>query len=164
MITALQNLSVVLKKAESYADEKGIPHSKILEAKLADDMAPLPSQVQRASDAVKGTITMVTGCENTVWEDNETTFEQLQARITKTVEYLQAVKPEAMNEKEDAEVIIKRPFGEYKFTGTSCVLQMGLPNVYFHCAAAYNIVRQAGAPIGKLTWLMGGDALPSKKY
>ena len=39
--------------------------------------------------------------------------------------------------------------GELHFEGQSYLLDFVLPNVFFHCTTAYNILREAGTDIGK---------------
>ena len=60
------------------ADENGINHSELLDARLIEDMAPLTSQVQRVSDTAKGTAVRVGMVENVAMPDEETNFDQLQ--------------------------------------------------------------------------------------
>lgn len=52
--------------------------------------------------------------ENEAWEDNETTFEQLYERIDKTLAFLEKVKPETFEGKENAEVVMTAGPKEYK--------------------------------------------------
>lgn len=53
LIRGLNNLSAILKKGADYANEKGIPESKLLGTRLFEDMQALPFQVQRVSDGCK---------------------------------------------------------------------------------------------------------------
>ena len=139
-IRSLTNLAAILKKGEAYADEKGIPHSKLLESKLVDDMANLVYQVQRSSDTSKGAAVRVTGIEPVAMADTETTFEDLHARIQKTIEVLQAVEPTSMDGKEESPVVLKTGSGEYTFTATNYLLNFALPNFFFHVVTAYDIL------------------------
>jgi hypothetical protein len=139
-IGSLTNLSAVLKKGEAYADEKGIPHAKLLEARLVGDMAALPYQIQRASDTSKGAAVRVAGIENVAMADNETTFEELQARIHKTVEFLKTVEPTSMDGKEESQVYMKTQAGDLKFTAKTYMLHFAVPNFFFHVTTAYGIL------------------------
>jgi hypothetical protein len=139
-IRSLTNFAAILKKGEAYADEKGIPHSKLLESKLVDDMANLVFQVQRVSDTAKGAVVRVAGIEPVVMADTETTFEDLQARIQKTIEVLQAVEATSMDGKEESQVVLKIGSGAFNFTATNYLLNYALPNFFFHVVTAYNIL------------------------
>ena len=151
----LNNLSALLKKGETYADENSIPHSKILEARLAPDMKPFTYQIQRVSDTAKGFVVRVAGTDPVSMPDNETTFEELQARIAKTIEVLKGVSEESVNGKDESEIVLKMPKREYKFTGKSFVLDYAMPNFFFHVNMTYALLRKEGVPVGKMDYLGG---------
>lgn len=54
-----------------------------------------------------------------MWEDDETTFAQLYARIDKTLAFIRGVNAESFVGKEEAEVVMKLPNKDYHFTGES---------------------------------------------
>ena len=91
--------------------------------------------------------------EPVAMEDNETTFPELQARITKTIEVLEKVDPKSMDGMEDGEVVLKVRDGEKKLTGRNYVLNYAIPNFYFHLCMAYAILRKEGVPVGKADYL-----------
>ena len=139
-IRSLNNLSAILKKGEAYADEKGIPHAKLLEARLVDDMQALPYQIQRCSDSAKGAAVRVAGVQPVAMADNETTFEDLQARIQKTIDFLKSVETTSMDGKDESPVVLRTAAGEVNFTATRYLLDFALPNFFFHVATAYGIL------------------------
>lgn len=149
ILRTLRNLSDILKKGETWANEKGIAHSELLDARIAPDMAALPFQIQTASNTAKFIAVRVAGVANTPWEDEEKTFDELQVRITKTIDFLEALKREDFDAKEEIEVV----FRDRKFTGLSYVNVYALPNFYFHVVTAYNILRMKGVDVGKLDYL-----------
>ena len=152
-IRALNNLSEILKKGEAFADEKGLKHKELLEARLYEDMGPLTSQIQRLSDTAKFVAVRVGQIDNVPMEDNEVSFADLHARIEKTIGVLKSVSPEQMAGREDAEVILKVGGNEVPFTGTSYILGFAIPNFYFHVTTAYDILRHKGVPVGKRDYL-----------
>jgi hypothetical protein len=155
-IRSLTNLSAILAKGEAFAAEQGIDPADLLATRLADDMAPLPAQVQRACDSAKGTATRIGGVENKVFPDEETTFVELQARIANVIAFLQAVPRAAMEGQEDKAVSLDLPDGRsIPFTGQSFALGFALPNFFFHVTMAYALLRHRGVPIGKLDYLGG---------
>ncbi len=149
LIRTLNALSAILKKAETHANDKSIPHSELLEARLAPDMAALPFQIQTVSNTAKFISVRIAGAENVPMEDKEETFGELQARITKTIEFLNAVKREDFDGKEDVEVSMR----DYRFTGVGYLTTFALPNFYFHATTAYGILRMKGVDIGKLDFM-----------
>lgn len=113
----------------------------------------LPYQVQSCSNTAKFLAVRVGGMENVVLEDNETTFDQLQARITRTIEILQSVDPSSLDGKEDEEVIMETGMGNFRFTGQSYVSEFAIPNFHFHLSTAYCILRHLGVDIGAFDYM-----------
>lgn len=151
----LTNLAAILAKGEAYASETGITADDLLSTRLIDDMAPLTAQIQRVSDSAKGAMVRLGGVENVAMPDDETTFAQLQARIARTLEFVQGVPREAINGKEDAEVVLTFPNGEFRFAGIDFARSFVLPNFYFHVTTAYALLRMRGVPVGKIDYLGG---------
>ncbi|PYE90431.1 DUF1993 domain-containing protein [Phyllobacterium leguminum] len=152
-LRAFANLSEILEKGRAFAEEKGIPHADLLEARLFPDMAPLTAQIQRASDTAKFAAVRVAQVETVSMEDSEVSFDDLQARIAKTVAFLKAVPAHAMDGREEAEVELRTSQGSKTFTARDYVLGFAIPNFYFHVTTAYDILRHKGVPLGKLDYL-----------
>ncbi len=149
MTRALQNLSKILKKGEAFADTKGFSHAELLDGRIAPDMNELPFQIQTASNTAKFLSVRVGGVQNEPWDDNEKTFDELQARITKTLKFLENVKREDFEGKEGVEITVR----EKKYNGLSYVNEFALPYFFFHAVTAYDILRMKGVDIGKADWL-----------
>ncbi len=152
-LRAFQNLSEILKKGEAFADENGLPHSELLQARLISDMAPLTAQIQRVSDTAKFVAVRLGGIDNVPMEDNEETFADLHARIGKTIALLRALPSDAMDGKEETEVVLKTRDSTTTFTGRDYLLQFAIPNFFFHMTTAYALLRHKGVPIGKMDYL-----------
>lgn len=155
-IRSLGNLSAILEKSRAFADEHGIAHADLLEARLFEDMAPLIAQIQRASDTARFTAGRVGQQEIAPIADTEASFDDLQTRIAATIAALKAVPTTCMDGRDDAEVILKTPKQDVSFTGKSYVLNFAVPNFFFHITTAYDILRYKGVPVGKLDFLGGG--------
>lgn len=149
----LTNLSAILKKGEEYADAKKIEHHVLLNARLFVDMYPLTRQVQIATDMSKGAAARLAGVEVPKYEDNETTFAELQARITKTIAFLDSIQPAQLEGSETRDITIPVRKTDLKFTGQNYLLKWVIPNVYFHVTTAYNILRHNGVELGKQDFL-----------
>jgi len=152
---ALTTLAAFLDKGRKWADEQGIAHSELLDGRLAPDMHPLPYQIQRVSDTAKGTLVRIGGLDNVAMEDNETSFEELQARIAKTLDFIRSVPRDKIDGREDAEVVLKTPSRDLTFTARDYWLGFATPNLYFHVTTAYAILRHKGVPLGKMDFLGG---------
>ena len=153
----LSNLAAILQKGEEYADAKKVEHHVLLNSRLFVDMYPLTRQVQIATDMSKGAGARLASVEIPRYEDTETSFTELQARITKTIAFLDTIKPEQLVGAEAREITITVRKAELKFSGQDYLLKWVLPNVYFHVTTAYNILRHNGVDLGKQDFLGRGD-------
>jgi uncharacterized protein len=152
-VKMLCNLSAILDKAAIHVETRGIDPSVFINYRLAPDMYPLSRQVQIATDMAKGCAARLAGLEVPSYEDNETTFADLQARITKTVAFIQTVTPEQINGKENLALSFKIRGTEKSFIGLPYLLNFVLPNLYFHITTTYAILRHNGVELGKLDYL-----------
>lgn len=152
-VKMLGNLSKILDKAAIHAEAKNIDQSVFINCRLSPDMLPLSKQVQIATDMAKGCAARLAGLEVPYYEDNETTFADLQARISKTVAFVQDITPEQINGNEELSVIIRIHGTEKSFVGLSYLLNFVLPNFYFHITTTYAILRHNGVELGKSDFL-----------
>ena len=151
----LTNLGTILDKAVVYADAKKIDHNTLLTARLAPDMLHLIKQVQIATDNAKGCVARLAGVEIPRYEDNETSFADLKARIGKTLAFIATLKPEQINGSEDKKINLKLGPNEYEFSGVDYLFNMASMNVFFHVTTAYAILRHNGLDIGKKDFIGG---------
>jgi hypothetical protein len=112
-------------------------------------MFPLSRQVQIATDMVKGCAARLADIELPRYEDNETTFAELQARIAKTKEFLQSVSSSQFDGSEDRQITLKFGSKELSFLGQAYLLDFVIPNFHFHLTTTYAILRHNGVEIGK---------------
>src|SRR4051812_1183330 len=139
----LKQLSHLLDKGLAHAKATGIDPATLVAAKLAEDMRPLSFQIQSASDASKLAVVRLTGTPGPSFPDDEASFEDLQARIAKTRDYLQSVPREAFAGAEERAFTMKAGGNEVAFTGQPYLLHFALPNFFFHVTTAYAILRNA---------------------
>lgn len=149
----LTALSAILKKAAEHAQAKKIDPAVFTTGRLAPDMFPLSRQVQIATDNAKGATARLSGTELPSYPDTEVTFDELQARITKTLAFIQGVKPEAFAGSEDKDISFKAGQRELAFKGMEYLSTFALPNFFFHVTTAYAILRNMGVEIGKLDYM-----------
>jgi hypothetical protein len=150
---ALENLAAVLEKAAQQVDAKKFPPEAYVNARLFPDMFPLSKQVQIASDIAKGGCARLAQVEPPAFEDDETTFAQLAERARKTIKFLETLKPAQIDGSEERTVTWKTRTAEKAMKGQPYLLTHVLPNVFFHCATAYNLLRHNGIEIGKQDFL-----------
>lgn len=149
----LNNLSALLGKAIIYSDAKKIDHSVLLNARLYPDMFPLIKQVQIAADHAKGGAARLAGVEAQKFEDNETSFAELQTRIARTIDFLNTITPQQLDGSEGRDIVMTIHDTKYELKGLPYLLERVQPNFYFHVTTAYNILRHNGVEIGKRDFL-----------
>jgi uncharacterized protein len=148
-LLGLGGLAHVLGKAETHAAERGLDAAALTAARLFEDMFPLTRQVQIATDHAKGAMARLGGREVPKWEDTETSFAELQARIEKAVGFVNSVPPEALVGSETKPITIPTGRGNMDFDGFGYLQTFALPNFWFHVTTAYDILRMKGVPLGK---------------
>jgi hypothetical protein len=154
-LRGLDNLSKILDKAVEYANTNDIALDELLQARLAPDMYTLIGQVQIASDASKLCTARLAGVTPPSFPDTETTLEDVRERIAKTQAFIRSVTPEQYEANAGNTITMKLPAQEVTFTQQDYLLNLALPNFYFHLTTAYDILRHKGVPIGKLDFLGG---------
>jgi len=148
-VRMLDNLSGILDKAAAHAEAKKIDPAIFVNARLAPDMFPLSRQVQIATDMVKGCAARLAGIEVPSYEDNESTFPELQARIAKTKAFIESVSASQVDGSEERKITLKFGSKELSFLGQAYLLDFVLPNFHFHLTTTYAILRHNGVEIGK---------------
>jgi hypothetical protein len=152
-LNSLRNLSAILDKAMAYAEAKKIDPAALTTARLYPDMFPLTRQVQTACDNAKGAVARLAGVEVPRHEDTEQTFEELKARIAKTIAFIETVTPSQIDGSEDKEISLKLGPREVQWKGMQYLLGFALPNFYFHVTTAYDILRHNGVELGKRDYI-----------
>jgi hypothetical protein len=87
------------------------------------------------------------------YEDTETTFPELVARVRKTITFLDGLTPKQFEGSEDRPVTIQVRNEPTTFKGMPYLLHTALPNFYFHVVTAYDILRSSGVEVGKHDYL-----------
>jgi hypothetical protein len=155
-VHALHSLSAILTKAEAHCANAQIDPDALLTARLFPDMLNLTRNVLAACDTAKGLAARLSQTERPIFEDNESSFEELQARITKTVDFMRAIPDAAFEGAEDREIVMNFGPDERTFNGAAFLAGFATPNFYFHMATSHNILRHNGVVIGKRDFLGAG--------
>ncbi len=150
---ALRSLAAILAKAEAHCEHRKIDPNALLTARLFPDMLNFIRNVLTACDTAKGMAARLSQTDNPSFQDTETTFAELQARIAKTIAFMESVPDSAFEGAEEREVVMKVGPAERRFTGTAYFSGFAVPNFYFHMTTAYNILRHNGVEIGKRDFL-----------
>jgi len=152
-LRGLTVLSALLQKGEDFAAAEKLDPETLLQARLAPDMLPLTGQIQRASDSAKGGTARLSGLAVPSFADDEVTFADLQARIAKTIAFLETVSADSIDGSTVTEVNLKFGRKSATFVPTDFLFNFSLPNFYFHVTTAYAILRHKGVAVGKMDFL-----------
>ncbi|MGQ0698237.1 MAG: DUF1993 domain-containing protein [Panacagrimonas sp.] len=153
IVRALSNLRAILAKGAAHCEARKIDPLVLPAFRLYPDMLPLTKQVQIACDMSKGCIARLSGLTAPSFEDTEQTLADLDARIEKTLAFVRSATAAQIDGTEAKPIQLKTPRGELNFEGQAYLQFFVTPNLYFHCATAYNILRHNGVEIGKSDFL-----------
>ena len=155
----LNNLKHLLNKAKADVAARGYDEQALVQYRLAPDMLPFKTQICIACDAAKLCAARIAGLEAPKYENTENTLDELIARISNTVAWLETVPASALVGQEAKEVTF--PAGKTAtrtMSAEAYVKTWALPNMYFHITTAYAILRHNGVAVGKGDYLMGAAA------
>jgi len=146
----LTGLSAVLDKAAAHAEARKIDPAVLLNTRLYPDMFPLVRQVRAATDHAVNAGGRFAGAELPTFANTEASIPELKERIAKAIEFLKGLQAGQIDGSEDKEIKITFPSGATReFTGQTLLVNQALPNFYFHCTTAYDILRHCGVELGK---------------
>lgn len=152
-VKGLSNLTAILRKGEAHTEARKIDPQVLLSARLFPDMFPLSRQVQIAADMVKGGAMRLAGLDVPSYADTETTFGELYARLDKTIALVNSVKTEQLHGAAERAITIQAGPNTLNFVGRDYLLDFVLPNLYFHIAMTYGLLRHNGVELGKRDFL-----------
>lgn len=151
-ITGLKALKGFLRKGQAYCETKKIDMSVLLQTRLAPDQFPLSKQIHITCDTAKFCAARLTGVEAPAFDDKEQTLEEFNARIDKTIAFLEKFRPEQFADWENKVVRFHYRPG-YSLDGKTYLSAHAIPNFYFHLTTAYSILRASGVDLGKNDFL-----------
>jgi uncharacterized protein len=152
-VQSLKNLETCLDKAEQHATAKKFDVNVFMTSRLAPDMQHFIYQVQSACDYVKAVAAWLSGQTPPRHEDTEQTIGELRDRIRKTVAFAESVKEAQYYGASQRKISLSWAPGGKVIGGDDYLLQVTVPNTYFHIAMAYAILRHNGVDVGKMDFL-----------
>jgi hypothetical protein len=152
-VQMLGALSGQIEKAAAHAAAKKIDPNALLTARLYPDMFPFTRQVQVSADFGKNTMARLAGVEAPKFPDTEASFDELKARVAKTVDYVKTFTPGQIDGSEEREITLPMGGNPVTFKGQRYLINFALPNFFFHLTTAYAILRHNGVEVGKRDFL-----------
>ena len=104
-------------------------------------------------DGARGGALRLAGREVPSLPDTEASIDDLKARIATTLAVIDSIPAGEIEGSEERQVVLKMRAGEMEFTGQRYLVGFVIPNLTFHCATAYNILRHNGVEVGKRDFL-----------
>jgi hypothetical protein len=150
---ALNNLTGILDKGAAYAQARKIEESVLLGSRLYPDMFPLVRQVQIASDTARSGAARLALAEFPAYEDKETTFAELNHRVRLTIAFLDTLTAAQIDGSEGRTISWQSRSSTRSMQGLPYLFNHLLPNIHFHIATTYNILRHNGVEVGKKDFL-----------
>jgi hypothetical protein len=151
---ALGNLGNVLDKGSAHCEKEKVDPTAMLTARLYPDMFPFTRQVQVVSDGLKGGAARLAQTEAPKFPDTESSFAELKQRLDKTASFLKSIDKARFDGADGRPIEVKFPQVTLNFsTGWTYLMGFVLPNLYFHSATAYDILRHNGVKLGKPDFL-----------
>ena len=151
--SALQMLGTarhLVDTAEKWCAEKDVSEAEIIGARIIEDMLPWCYQVKCVAEHTQGAIEGVrAGVYSPDLNPPPTTFDALREKLSRAKDTMEALS------EDDMEAFMGQPMRfEFKdrrmdFNAEDFLLSFSQPNIYFHCATAYDILRMKGVPVGK---------------
>ena len=152
-VQGLKGLKGVLAKAAAHVEARKLDPEALLKARLFPDMFPLLRQAQIATDFAKGCAARLAGEEVPAWDDVETDFAGLIARVERAIAYVEGLDPAAFENAEDRDITLVRRGETSVVKGLAYLQTQAQPNFFFHLTTAYAILRKNGVEIGKKDYL-----------
>jgi hypothetical protein len=149
---SLKNLEICLDKAEQHAAAKKFDVNILMTSRLAPDQDDFIYQIQSACDYVKAAAAWMSGQAPPTHEDNERTIGEVRARIKKTIAFVESVGEAKYAGASQRKVTLSWAPGKV-IVGVDYLLQVAVPNIYFHITTAYSILRHNGVDVGKFDYL-----------
>jgi uncharacterized protein len=149
-LQVLGGVAGFLEKGRTYCLGQAIDLGEVLETRLREDMLTFRFQVV---SVVHHSLGALNGMREGVFQPPrglaDLDYEGLQRQVVVAREDLARAERREVDSLEGKDVVFRIGERSVPFTAENFVLSFSLPNLYFHAATAYDILRMKGAPIGK---------------
>lgn len=148
----LRSMEQWMDKASAYAQGRSFEVDVLAQMRLAPDQYAFNRQVQSACDQAKFAAAYLSGKAAPSHPDTEQTFAELRERIGKCLAFLDTVQANDLVGAEERKVTPGWLGGKW-LRGDDYLVQVAIPNFFFHVTMAYAILRHNGVDIGKLDYI-----------
>lgn len=148
----LHVLLQLIDKAEAHFEARNRDIGELANLRVAPDMNPFPFQIEAAINNAVGAAARLRG-QPVVRVEGLTTVDDMRRALKGALAALDAIEPHEFKGAEIREIVLPNPKGARHLAGLDYVTQMALPNVQFHTAIAYALLRAEGVELGKRDFL-----------
>jgi hypothetical protein len=153
MVRGLAVVDDYLDHAKALATSEGFTEEAILGARLAPDMLNFSEQIGVLCNKVERHGALLARRDPPAPADTPPGFAALKRRLAEATRFVEALPEEAILSAETHTFELSDPLIRGWFGGTEYLLELVLPDFFFHVAMAHAILRHLGAPIGKRDYL-----------
>lgn len=147
---ALGGVVGFLEKGLAHCEQKNIDLNGIVQTRLYPDMQPFSFQIHSVVHHSLGAIRGVEVGEFGPPRDlPDLDYAALQDKVADALKDLDGYTRERVNAWTGRDMVFAIGERRVPFTAEGFVLSFSLPNLHFHAATAYDILRMKGAPLGK---------------
>jgi hypothetical protein len=144
----------ICDKAAAHCAEKKIDEAWLLGDRLFPDMFPLGRQIRQLTDFGRNTVGRLAGVAGPdLPAADPTSFAEAKDRVRKSLDFVNSITRAQLDGTENKQVSWTAGTREMSFKGDAYVRWFALPNFYFFCTTAYNILRHRGVEVGKRDFL-----------
>ena len=147
-------LKGILSKGEAYARKLNLDDSVLLSHRLFPDMFDLTRQVQIACDTAARGAARLAGLDMPSFPDTEQSFAELVDRCVRTITYVNAIDDGKIDATTNTVLQIPMGSNTMPMEGRAYLQGFILPNMHFHAAVAYSLLRMQGVSLGKRDFLV----------
>lgn len=148
-IQFIESMSDCLSKAAAHAEAQKLDIDFILNMRLHPNMFSYKRQLQQATMLAGIAVAALASTEPPAMPNTENDVEALKRRLAATISYLSEFRGDQIDGTEEKPVTITLGGRDREFSGQQLLLNFILPNFYFHCTTAYDILRHCGVPLAK---------------
>ena len=153
-LQTLGGVASVMQKGADYCAEQGMDPADIVATRLRDDMAPFTFQLSSVKHHSLGTIEgLERGELNPPPSIEGLDYVGLQGLVNEAIAGMEALDRDTVDAYAGKPMYFRMGDFEIPFTAENFHMSFSLPTCYFHATTAYDILRMAGVPIGKMDYL-----------
>ena len=148
-VQMLTGVVAVMDKLTEQAAARKIDPALFLGERLYPNMFAYSRQAQAMCDWAANTTAWLAGIAPPKYANDEKTVADWQARIRRTIDFVNAASAEAINGAEDKDIVYPAAGGTRRMKGKDFLLHQAMPQFYFHVTTAYAILRARGVDCAK---------------